>query len=153
MCRFFHCLAGKTCAPDRQEYEWRGDAQPRQALANSPGRRCRAAPGVAYGPRACKLRAKGRLAPVLNSPVVPDGATVTSSAEAVPIDTMVKRHDGATYLFAVGMRNAAAKGTFAVHGLKNATAEILGEGRKIPVRDGKFTDDFQAYDAHLYRIR
>lgn len=93
------------------------------------------------------------LAPVLNSPTVADGATVTSSAEAVPIDAMVKRHDGATYVFSVGMRNAPAKGAFTVRGVKNATAEVLGENRTIPVRDGKFTDEFQAYDAHLYRIR
>jgi hypothetical protein len=93
------------------------------------------------------------LAPVLNSPTVADGATVTSSAEAVPIDAMVKRHDGATYVFSVGMRNAPARGSFTVRGVKNATAEVLGEERKIAVKDGKFSDDFQAYDAHLYRIR
>ncbi len=50
------------------------------------------------------------LAPVLNSPTVDDGAIVASSANEVPIDVMVKRHDGATYVFAVGMRNAPRAG-------------------------------------------
>src|SRR4029078_9134904 len=38
------------------------------------------------------------LAPVLNGSDVKDAATVTSSAEQVPIDVMVKRHEGATYV-------------------------------------------------------
>jgi hypothetical protein len=94
------------------------------------------------------------LAPVLNSPTIADGAEVTSSSEQVPINLMVKRHGGATYLFAVGMRNGPARGAFTVRSLtENATAEALGEGRTIPVRGGRFEDDFQPYDVHLYRIR
>src|SRR5262245_42590892 len=37
------------------------------------------------------------LAPVLNSPTVPDGVTVASSVAAVPVEAMVKRRGGATY--------------------------------------------------------
>ena len=94
------------------------------------------------------------LAPVLNSPTVKDGATVKSSAEDVPIALMMKRYDGATYVFAVGMRNASTKGDFVVQGLpETATAEVIGEERSINVKNGKFEDDFGAYDVHLYRIR
>jgi len=94
------------------------------------------------------------LAPVLNSPSVTDGATVKSSAAEVPIDLMVKQQQGATYVFAVGMRNGPTRGSFEVRGLPaKATAEVLGEGRSIPVVGGKFEDDFQPYDAHIYRIR
>jgi hypothetical protein len=94
------------------------------------------------------------LAPVLNSPTVKDGATVRSSEANVPIGLMTKRSGGATYLFAVGMRNAPARATFEVSGLRDVkTAEVLGEKRRIPVRDGRFEDDFRAYDVHLYRIR
>ncbi len=64
------------------------------------------------------------------------------------------RHNGATYVFAVGMRNAPAKGAFEVRGLPaTATAEVIGENRHIAVRGGKFEDAFKAYDVHLYRIR
>ena len=54
------------------------------------------------------------LAPVLNSPTVPDGATVVSSSAQVPIDLMFKRQGGEVYLFAVGMRHGNANGAFAV---------------------------------------
>lgn len=94
------------------------------------------------------------LAPVLNSPSVADAASVESEKSEVPIDILVKRHEGATYVFAVGMRNGATVGRFAVRGLVGAAnAEVLGENRKLEVRDGKFSDTFQPYDVHLYRIR
>lgn len=94
------------------------------------------------------------LAPVLNSPTIKDGATVESSSEEVPIAIMVKRHDGATYVFAVGMRNAPAKGAFHISGLpETSTIEVIGEERSISVKNGKFEDDFEAYDVHLYRTR
>ena len=93
------------------------------------------------------------LAPVLNSPTVADGATVRSSVTDVPIDLMVKKRPEAVYLFAVGMRNKPARGTFRVRGLPaEATARVLGEDREVAVRDGQFADDFPAYGVHLYRI-
>jgi hypothetical protein len=93
------------------------------------------------------------LAPVLNSPTLTETVQVHSSSTQVPIDVMVKHHAGALYLFTVGMRNGQAQGTFHLNDLtKNATAEVLGEGRSLPVREGRFTDDFRPYDVHLYRI-
>ena len=32
-------------------------------------------------------------------------------------------------------------------------AEVIGEGRRIPIRAGLFEDRFAPYDVHLYRIR
>jgi hypothetical protein len=93
------------------------------------------------------------LAPVLNSPTLPDGATVHSSVPEVPIDLMVKKMPEGTYLFAVGMRNKPARGSFRIRGLPaEATAYVLHEDRAIPVRDGQFADDFPAYGVHLYWI-
>ena len=41
-----------------------------------------------------------------------------------------------------------------VRGLpETANAEVIGEGRGIPVNGGRFADEFKAYDVHLYRIR
>ncbi len=94
------------------------------------------------------------LAPVLNSPTIADGVAVSSSDKAVPVAVMVKRHEGATYLFAVGMRDGQTNATFALRGLPDgATAQVLGEDRAIPVEGGRFEDTFAPYDVHLYRIR
>ncbi len=93
------------------------------------------------------------LAPVLNSATVTDGMVARSSPATVPIDGMVKRYDGALYLFTVGMRNAPARGTFALRGLPGTRqAEVIGEGRRVTVRGGRFADDFRPYGVHLYRI-
>ncbi len=93
------------------------------------------------------------LAPALNSPTVPDGAAVTSSEADAPIPALVKRQGGSTWLFAVALRDKAAKASVVLKGVATATAEVLGENRTIPVRDGKFQDDFKPYEVHLYRIR
>lgn len=91
------------------------------------------------------------LAPVLNSPSVANGVTVAS---AVPVEAMVKRRDGATYVFAVGMRGEPTAATFTVGGLKgSATAEVLGENRTVEVTDGVFKDNFAAWGVHLYRVK
>jgi hypothetical protein len=66
---------------------------------------------------------------------------------------MVKRLGGDTYVFAVGMRSAPTRGTFTVKGApKTAKAEVYGEDREVPVRDGSFEDAFAPYDVHIYRI-
>jgi hypothetical protein len=94
-----------------------------------------------------------RLAPVLNSPSVPDGVAVTSEPTEAPVEAMVKRHGGATYVFAVGMRGEKAMAMFAVVGMKGkAKAEVLDEGRTLDVEDGVFHDVFQPWDVHLYKI-
>ncbi len=93
------------------------------------------------------------LARVINSPTVVDGATVKTSDETVPIEIMVKRHEGATYVFAVAMRDGETTGTFSVNGLEgDATATVLGEDRTIDVSGGSFTDAFGGHDVHLYRF-
>jgi hypothetical protein len=93
------------------------------------------------------------LAPVLNSPAIADGVTVSSSAEKVPVEAMLKRHDGKTYVFAVGMRDGETTATFHVAGMTGtAKAQVLGEDRTVPVRDGVFEDDFRPWDVHLYQI-
>jgi hypothetical protein len=93
------------------------------------------------------------LAPVLNSPSVNDAGSVASSNKDAPIDMMVKKSEGSIHIFAAAMRGADTKGAFEVNGLPHAaTAEAIGEGRKIAVKDGKFTDDFKGYEAHLYKI-
>ena len=94
------------------------------------------------------------LAPVLNSLTVEGAATVKSSDEKAPIDILVKRHAGATYLFAVAMRDAKAKASFEVKGIpEKAVAETIGGDRKIEVKGGKFEDEIGGYEVKLFKIR
>jgi len=93
------------------------------------------------------------LAPVLNSATVGEGSTIASSNKVVPVDAMIKQQGGATYVLAVAMRDGATKADFGIKGLTGkAQAEVLGEGRKIDVADGKFSDEFKGYEVHLYKI-
>jgi len=94
------------------------------------------------------------LATVLNSPTLDKAATVQSSAAETPIDLMVKRQGQELTLCAVGMRNSATTGTFTVPGAAGATTvEVIGEARTRPLKNGRFSDSFQPYDVHLYRLK
>lgn len=93
------------------------------------------------------------LAPVLNSPTLREEVTMESSQKDVPIAAMLKRHQNATYLFTVAMRNAETQATFTIKNLPNAAvAEVLDESRTIPIKRGRFSDSFKGYGTHLYRI-
>lgn len=94
------------------------------------------------------------LAPVLNSPNVLGEATVHGSASGASIAWMMKRRGDAVYLFTVNMRNEPARGAFAIRGLpESVNAEVLGESRSVAVRNGEFSDEFEAYAVHLYRVQ
>jgi hypothetical protein len=94
-----------------------------------------------------------KLAPVLNSPTIRDTASVRSDNSEVPIAMMVKRHNGATYLFAVAMRDGKTEATFTLGGVNGASAvEVLGEDRTLSAKNGSFSDRFGPWDVHLYRL-
>jgi hypothetical protein len=92
------------------------------------------------------------LAPVLN--------TQSLVHDFGNVDTMLKWHDGAYYVFAMqdepGYNGGPTSGTrtFTLPaGLNASSVEVLFEGRSIPVEGGKFTDAFKAeYAWHAYRI-
>lgn len=105
------------------------------------------------------------LGEALHSPTVSDGVSVrvspsqsdserSQALNSGPIATMVKRHGGAVYLFAVRMEGTPAKAAMEVRGLTGkAAAEVLGEDRTIDASNGRFADDFGPYAVHLYKIR
>lgn len=93
------------------------------------------------------------LAPVLNSPALSDTVTVASSNRDVPIHVLAKRHQGATYVFAIAMREGQTTGSFSVPGLTgDATVTVLGEDRTIRAPAGRWEDAFSAYEVHLYKV-
>ena len=94
------------------------------------------------------------LAPVLNEPSVAEVMRVRVSANASAVDTLTKRHNNATYVFAVEMEGKQASADFR---LSRATPagkiEVIGEDRSITYHEGGFTDTFKAWEVHLYRLR
>jgi len=93
------------------------------------------------------------LAPVLNGPTIENKASVLSDNNDIPVAIMMKERDGASYLFAVGMRDGGTNAAFNIHGLEGArTVEVLGENRTVNSKDGVFKDNFRAWDVHLYRL-
>jgi hypothetical protein len=94
------------------------------------------------------------LAPVLNSPTVEGLVSVLSDNDSIPIATMTKKHNGATYVFAVNMRGEQTSATFTVRALKRTQKlEVIGEDRILVSKDGVFKDRFAGWDVHLYRIQ
>jgi len=95
------------------------------------------------------------LAPVLNTPPIINAGSVSSPDANVPVDMLIKRAAGVTYLFAVAMRGSPTRATFS--GLTNigaATAvEVIGESRTLGLSGNSFQDDFAAWGVHLYKIQ
>jgi hypothetical protein len=89
-----------------------------------------------------------KLAPVLN--------TQSYAYDFGPgLDTMLKWHDGAAYVFAMGKLGATGVKTLTLpQGLSAATkVQVLDDGRTLTASHGTFTDDFPAeYSYHVYRI-
>lgn len=93
------------------------------------------------------------LAPVLLSPVRTNGVTVTSQNPAQPIAVTVRESAGQTYIFAVAMRTSTSQVNFKLSGVpKDPKVEVLGEKRTLQVNTSGWTDQFNAWDVHLYRV-
>ena len=93
------------------------------------------------------------LASVLHEPTIPDGVTVRSRNNKAPVAVMMKRRGSVTYVFAVVMRDRSTQARFTVSGLRGThPVDVLDEGRTLRAVDGTFTDAFQPWDVHLYRI-
>lgn len=64
-----------------------------------------------------------------------------------------KRHGEDLYVFAVPMRVGSVEGTFSLAGITGRfEAEVIGEQRVVEVVDGRFSDVFEIYQIHHYRI-
>jgi len=94
-----------------------------------------------------------KLAPVLNSPTIPDAVSIDSHADG-PVEALCKKHNGALYLFAVAMRGNDTKASFQLPEAPAAGSmiEVIDEDRAIPIANGRFSDDFPAWGVHLYRV-
>jgi len=91
------------------------------------------------------------LAPVLNSPTLDAGARVEAS-DGGRVDVMVKKHGGATYVFAVNMKRKSTKAAIRVAGAAGGKAEVLYENRTVEAKDGVIADEFAPYAVHRYKL-
>lgn len=116
---------------------------------------CLADPGM---PAAMKLANASvqSYAAVLQTPDVP-GTNATSNG-SIAVATLTKRHGGFTYVFAMADGSASypngqpVDATISVSGAGNGTLEVLNDGRFVSMASGQFTDQFSAYELHIYRF-
>ncbi|MEX0885759.1 MAG: hypothetical protein WD009_04890 [Phycisphaeraceae bacterium] len=95
------------------------------------------------------------LAPVINGPAVAGAVNVEATdaeAGAAGVAVTVRRHEGALYVFAVGMRNRPMEARFALAAGAAKAVEVVGEGRTIAGEGTGWRDAFDAYDVRIYRI-
>lgn len=91
------------------------------------------------------------LAPVIHSENAP--GAVRASADSGAIDLMIRRHDGALYVFAGRNAADAAQATFELPAGSTATqVEVLGENRTLTISAGQWRDSFAGYGVHIYRV-
>lgn len=118
-----------------------GPCQTQHALRDECGAKSR--PAVIEVDRQIK-----QLAPVLN--------TQSLDYDFGPgLDTMIKKRDGAYYLFAMIKRGTdVGQHSFKLPAdLSASKIEVLFENREVPVSGGGFTDTFEAeYSYHIYKI-
>lgn len=105
--------------------------------------------GAAVRPAVTEINRRIReLAPVLNTP--------SYAWQANPaLDTMIKIHRGAYYLFAMPGRTGGtgAQRLTLPPGLAGATAEVLFEGRRVSTSGGIIADTFaREHSYHIYKI-
>jgi hypothetical protein len=95
-----------------------------------------------------------QLAPVLHAPNVPDVAVTRCESASDSVATMVKRHEGSTYVFAVEMKGQNTSAEFSLkEPVDQSGAEVLGESRSLPVMANHFSERFKPWEVHLYRLR
>jgi hypothetical protein len=94
------------------------------------------------------------LAPVLNSASIDhNSVTVVSTNDDTQIATMQKHDDEVVFVFAAAMGDTETTASFKLaESQGTATARVIGEDRTIDVEAGRFKDNFQGYDVHIYRI-
>ena len=92
-------------------------------------------------------------APILNTQTVSNGATATTGSSANPVDIMVKRYNGFTYIYAVSMRKGTPTATFTLRDfVGTSTVEVVGESRTITATNGVFQDAFTNWGVHIYKV-
>lgn len=91
------------------------------------------------------------LAPILNAPDAPEAVRVETDDPAA-IATLVKQVDGVAYVFAASLREGGRSATFRLADRADARVEVLDESRTLDAPAGSWSDRFDGYQVHLYRV-
>ena len=92
------------------------------------------------------------LASVINGPTI-EGQVEVRTPRSTQIDSTVRKTQDAIYVFAVDMKGKTTRADFQIKEFETGHAEVLGEGRSIRIEDGQFSDQFNPWGVHLYRIK
>jgi hypothetical protein len=86
-------------------------------------------------------------------PVLVDPSPVRQAECDGPIDTWLKRHDGHEYLIAVNREDKPVQAKVTIPGASSLLrTEVLFEDRDVDTAGADFTDDFEPYGVHVYKI-
>lgn len=88
------------------------------------------------------------LAVVLNTNPLQTGVT----ARGVELDLGARYHDGFLYVFAVEKQGKSGEATISINGLTNAELTVINEDRQLTAKGGQFSDTFDPWAVHLYKI-
>ena len=92
---------------------------------------------------------------ILTADVIGTSSTTNGSVE---VTTRTKIYGGYKYIFAMGDGNSsyiygqAVTATITVSGGGTHTVTVLGENRTVQMTNNVFSDDFDAYEVHIYRF-
>ncbi len=95
------------------------------------------------------------LARVILSPPLKRGVKWEVLGKGFPPAVTARRWGGSLWIFAVAMRDEPVKVRFRVRlpGIRpGAKVEVLDEDRSLKLEKSRFTDEFQGYQVHLYKI-
>lgn len=91
-------------------------------------------------------------APILNTQTVSNAASVSTNSADNPVDIMVKRDAGFTYIYAVSMRPGTPTATFTLRNFNvSSIVEVVNENRTLVASNGVFQDTFSDYGVHIYK--
>ena len=98
------------------------------------------------------------LAPVFleRTPPQPRAPEVLSGAKTDPLDQpsvslLVKRHSGATYIFAVNASPDPVRARLFAD-VPDGAGSVMCEKRSVRIAGGFFDDDFKGFGVHVYRF-
>jgi hypothetical protein len=92
------------------------------------------------------------LAEIIQLPPASGAVSLEDILGASPVDYTVRVSNGRIHVFAVGMRAGHTRKGFRTALVDQGLATVIGENRVLRVENGAFADEFDGYEAHLYRI-